>query len=124
MTPEKTPKTFNARFDKETMWAIADLIAARYGRDKTDAVSRAIMEAKERLSAIPEYAPVVPNALPHIEPMVSQTVADTPFQPMCKHCGNHFGAFNRYASLCTDCKRNRHVGETRDCPVCTAGSGI
>lgn len=46
---EKTPKTFNARFDKETMWAIADLIAAKYGRDKTEAVGRAVMEAHARV---------------------------------------------------------------------------
>lgn len=50
--------------------------------------------------------------------------ADAPFHPLCKHCGDNFGAFNRNASLCSDCKKAHHVGDPRDCPVCTAGAAI
>lgn len=126
MTLDKTPKTFNARFESEVMWAIADLLNAKYGRDKTDVVSRAIMEAKERLngsSAVTyEIGRVVPVVT--VPPNPASVSMPAPFNPLCKHCGSTFGTFNRFASLCPECKKTRHAGDPRDCPVCTAGSAI
>ena len=114
---DKTPKTFNARFESEVMWAIADLLNAKYGRDKTDVVARAIMEAKERLGGTPVRAPQ--SERPH-----AQSATPAPFNPLCRHCGQPFGAFNRFASLCPACKAERHVGEPRECPACNSGSAI
>ncbi len=117
---EKTPKTFNARFEKEVFWAIAELVAGKYGRDKTEAVSRAILEAKERLG---ESSPVwtIGGLTGKVSiPVVSDApkAEEWPFHPRCEHCGENFGAFNRHARLCPECKRGRHIGEPRDCPAC------
>lgn len=126
---EQTTKLCNFRFKPEVMWLIEDLVAAGYGKDKTDVVSRAIMEAKERLGggSLEDVARRLEPSSPVAGKVSVQAVAESvgaPFHPMCKHCGSTFGAFNRFASLCPECKTARHIGDPRDCPVCTAGNAI
>jgi predicted Zn-ribbon and HTH transcriptional regulator len=43
---------------------------------------------------------------------------------MCRHCGEKFGAWNRNASLCPDCKATHHSGDPRDCGPCTENVSI
>ena len=127
---EKAPKTFNARFESEVQFAIADLIAAKYGRDKTEAVSRAILEARERITgeAVPDGYSAVPGQVARgvVAPIESSEpkAAEAPFHPMCQHCGGNFGAWNRFASICLECKSAGHAGDRRECSCCgDAGTG-
>lgn len=46
-----------------------------------------------------------------------------PFHPTCNHCGETFGAFNRFASVCSPCKKLRHVGDPRNCDECILKQG-
>jgi hypothetical protein len=130
--PETPKSTF--RFDGDTRKAIADLLIMKYGRDKTEVVARAIVGMRDIVAGggeIPVSTPdwsqgrnTIERAQMIIDQKPADEVKDAPFHPMCKHCGQVFGAWNRNASLCSDCKTTRHVGDPRDCPVCTAGSAI
>lgn len=122
---EKTPKTFNARFEKEVFWAIADLVAAKYGRDKTEAVGRAILEAKGRLSA-PVMTPVGvvnPANLPRLQ---APNPAPQPvgFPVDCRHCGERTTGPTKFATICFGCKSSGHSNTPSECPVCTDGAAI
>ncbi len=128
---EQTPKTFNARFEKEVFWAIADLLGAKYGRDKTEVVKRAILEAKERLGddgpiriPVTPLSPVVNGRVMWDAAAGREPVEEWPFHPQCRHCPETFGSRVRFATLCPDCKRANHGGDPRECPVCTAGQAI
>lgn len=127
---ENTPKTFNARFEKEVMWAIADLIGAKYGRDKTEAVGRAILEAKQRLDGGGFPAPTGGaytaggGTFPQ-ESGSQASVAEQGFSITCRHCGEE-GARGptKYGTICFGCKKDGHSNSPADCPVCTSGSAI
>lgn len=143
-----TPKTFNARFDKEVHLAIASLLGAWYGRDKTEVVTRAILEADARMTgfespllarfngarAVSEppsggkhalSAPDLRGSQPASVPFQGGSEPSAaPFTRSCVHCGDSFGAWNRKADTCIECKSVGHGGDPRNCPPCTAGSGI
>lgn len=140
---EKTPKTFNARFEKEVHLAIASLLSARYGRDKTEAVSRAILEADARVTGFesPLLAPfgrgladVVPLQRQaaesaellraHQESSAQIPERDRGFPVNCKHCGNQGRGATKFATICFECKFGGHGNQPSDCPVCTAGAAI
>lgn len=128
----EAPKTFNARFEKETQFEIADLIAESYGRDKTEAVARAIHEAWERVQK-GEFVPLgsyrqIPAANTSVASV--STVAETStlltrgFPIQCRHCGNRAQGPTKIASICFDCKSGGHSNNPAECPVCTAGQAI
>ena len=125
---EKTPKTFNARFEKEVFWAIAELVGAKYGRDKTEAVARAIREAQERLGSPVAAVEVHRAALAESRMGGAETLtapAAQGFPITCHHCGEE-GArgSTKFASICFGCKKDGHTNRPAECPVCTAGSGL
>lgn len=124
----ETPKS-TFRFDDATRKAIADLLVMRYGRDKTEAVSKAIVGMRDIVAGGGEIPAGVPdwtqgrNTIERAQMLVdaakpSDEPRDAPFHPMCKHCGETFGAYNRNATLCPDCKRAHHVGDPRECAPC------
>jgi hypothetical protein len=53
---------------------------------------------------------------------VEKTTEQFPFHPKCAHCGENFGAWNRNATICMDCKAARHGGDPRDCVQCANNS--
>lgn len=120
----ETPKS-TFRFEDGTRKAIADLLVMKYGRDKTEVVSKAIVEMRDIVAGggeVPEGVRVVSEkAVIKVGELAAEKAVEFPFHPLCKHCGENFGAFNRLASLCSDCKKERHIGEPRDCPECNLG---
>lgn len=86
-----------------------------------DRMEDAIMEVRDAVRAKQakeqgRWQTVERPSAPAVEP------ATAPFSPPCKHCGVEFGSFNRFAATCPGCKEDHHVGDPRDCPVCTAGT--
>ena len=53
-----------------------------------------------------------------VAPVPAENAAPAPFNPKCLHCGDNFGAWNRGATVCPDCKRGGHGGNVKDCPRC------
>jgi hypothetical protein len=81
----------------------------------------AMDEYKGRQKGETSRLPAIPAGLPPIE--VSQFESEKfPFHPKCAHCGENFGAWNRNATICIDCKAARHGGDPRDCVQCANNS--
>lgn len=120
---DKVPKTFNARFSKEVFWAIADLVGAKYGRDKTEAVERAVLEARDRVMGVSSNFAYPAPAL--AQPQAAQPVPqDVGFTIQCRHCGERALGATKFATICFGCKSDGHSNEPRECPVCTSqGTG-
>lgn len=55
---------------------------------------------------------------------VSPPAGAAGFSIQCLHCGEAGRGSSKYATICFECKSVGHTGETRECPVCTGGSGI
>lgn len=71
--------------------------------------------AKPPFDAVRDLVAAVPRA--------ESSAPNAPFQRECVHCGETFGAWNRSASTCPDCKAKRHGGDPRDCPMCLERQG-
>lgn len=124
-------KRINMRLKTTVRFMLEDL-SMRWKCTETAAMERAILQAHE--------SPFPGVGLAHVVPLQQQTneisasiarhqaqsssVPETPFHPRCLHCGENFGAWNRNASLCPDCKEKHHAGDPANCPTCTAGSAI
>lgn len=112
------------RLKSEARYALEEL-AERWKCSKTAAVERMILKTHEALklglSTPSESLPparVKPESIPGVQVGAGERKNAT-----CRHCGQRFtGA--KYATICRACEDGGHLGEPRDCGVCTEGSGI
>lgn len=127
-------KQKNVRLKLTTWFEVADLMV-RWGCSRDGALERAVSQSYDGAlkTAYPKMAEEAEQwsdsvgGLPLSDYGLDPSVAakqPAPFHPTCKHCGSEFGAWNRNASLCSDCKEARHIGDPRDCVACTAGGAI
>jgi hypothetical protein len=86
------------------------------------ALPQTFQEAMDEYKARKTTTSVVASTLPAPKQGIQEE--ELPFHPRCLHCGENFGAWNRNASLCTDCKVARHSGDPARCDICTAGTAI
>jgi hypothetical protein len=114
---------FNRRLSAEAIaainwWAKEDSTPARRVTD-TEIVERAIAMYDLHRQRVVEAKPPTVVAVP----MVVESKQEAPFHPTCRHCGETFGAWNRAASICSECKRSGHGGDARECSVCLLRQG-
>ncbi len=139
-------KSRSIRLDDEN-WAWLSGLPGRSANEAVRELRRADARPRDKLDEVLEHLRALPQTFqeamdeykarngkvstPSVVPStfapraeVEKTAEQFPFHPRCLHCGENFGAWNRNASLCTDCKVARHSGDPARCDVCTAGTAI
>jgi hypothetical protein len=111
-------KQFNARLRLPARFALEDL-AAQWSCSETAACERAILEAHGRISKIPTEIRdlATPNQVRDSYEVITPIKGEVAI--FCRHCGSQFGGQKFQPPICEPCKSGGHVGEPRNCSLCT-----
>ena len=95
---------------REEVWFEIQERAEREGVTQAEVIESAITGVVGEQA---EFAPLVGG----------EEESEAPFHPLCRHCGEEFGAWKRGANTCSGCKSEGHGGEPRNCGVCSEIQG-
>lgn len=98
--------------------------AEDWGISKTAVIERLLMatESSSDISpAVNDRTPVPTELLNSaVAPATATETGKAPigFPIACLHCGGQGRGSTKFATICFECKREGHTGDTRECPKC------